>query len=337
MAYLEYTKMDLKLMENFLIEREAHFSNFKTTPEQFATEVFTKLKELNLQIGNINLDLWITNCMIVNCSDKYHDLFKHSTHAHLRELIAKYSDKYHDFFKNDTYWAIIAYIAKCSDKYHYLFKDHKYDNIRYIVAKYSDKYDSQFKYDSYWRIRKLVENREFENGKNINTNFDIDKNGIINSEQLITDILINSEKGIIVPILDKKCLEFFFDNDILKNYDINKITSIHFKYGNFYDQQFPLLICKIKYKLESNKNNKFFVYIEFKAQYLLDIFKDEFKNYCSYLNSWLESEHKNTRGNLKISHLIIFMEKISILDKYLVPKDNLLVYLDKKYSIIQKE
>ena len=336
MSYLGYTKIELKMMENFLIEHEAHFSNFKTTPEQFAAEVFTKLKELNLQIGNINLDLWITKCMILECSDKHHDLFKHSGHAHLREIIAKRSDKYHDFFKNDSYWAIIAHIAKRSDKYHYLFKDHRYNNIRYIVAKYSSKYDSQFKNDSYWRIRKLVENREFENGKNTNDNFDIDKNGIINSEQLIADILKISEKGIILPILDEKCLEFFFDTNNLKDYEINKIVSVHFKYQNYDNEPFPLLLCKIKYKTENNKN-KGFIYAEFKAQYLLDIFKDEFKNYCSYLNSWLESEHKNTRGNLKISQLIIFMEKISILDKYLVPKDNLLVYLDKKYSIIQKE
>ena len=168
MANFEYTKVDLKWLETFLSKYEAHFSNFMSGPEQFATEVFTKLKELNLQIGNIDLDLWITKCMIVECTDKYHDLFKHSEHAHLRELIAKHSDKYHDFFKDDSYWAIVEHIAKRSDKYHHLFKDHKYESVRYIVAKFSNKYDDQFKNDSYWRIRKLVENREFENGKSIN-------------------------------------------------------------------------------------------------------------------------------------------------------------------------
>ena len=333
MANFEYTKVDLKWLETFLSKYEAHFSNFKTTPEQFATEVFTKLKELNLQIGNINLDLWITKCMIVNCSDKYHDLFKHSEHAHLRELIAKHSDKYHDFFKNDSYWAIVAHIAKRSDKYHHLFKDHKMDNIRYIVAKFSDKYDNQFKNDSYWRIRKLVENREFENGKSINSNINITKDGIINIKQLCVDILKVSEKGINLPILDEKCLEFFFDTNILKDYEINKIVSVYFIYKHYDIDPFPLLLCKIIYKTENNKN-KSFVYMELKSQYLLDTFNEEIKNYCNYLNSWLEAEHRKAGGNLKISQMVTFMEKINILDKYLVPKDNLLVYLDEKYNII---
>ena len=331
MSYLGYTKIELKMMENFLIEHEAHFSNFKTTPEQFATEVFTKLKELNLQIGNINLDLWITKCMIVNCSDKYHDLFKYSEHAYLRELIAKRSDKYHDFFKNDRYWAIVAHIAKCSDKYHHLFKDHGNDNIRYIVAKFSGKYDNEFKNDSYWRIRKLVKDREFENGKLINDGFDINKNGIINVKQLITDIL--KKEGIILPILDEKCLEFFFDTNILKDYEINKIVSVYFIYKHYDIDPFPLLLCKIIYKTENNKN-KSFVYRELKSQDLLDTFNEEIKNYCDYLNSWLELEHRKAGKNLKISQMITFMEKINILDKYLVPKDNLLVYLDEKYNII---
>ena len=331
MAHLEYTKADLKWLETFLINNEEHFSNFMTTPEQFATEVFTKLKELNLQIGSIKLDLWIIKCMIVSCSDKYHDLFKYHDHAHLRELIAKHSDKYDDFFKNDRYWAVIAPIAKRSDKYHYLFKDHELDHIRYQIAKISDKYDNQFKNDSYWRIRKLVENREFEKGKLINDTFDIDKNGIINIKQLTTDILKISEKGITLPILDEKCLEFFFDTNILKDYEINKIVSVHFKY--YHNDQFPVLKCRIKYKTENDKN-KYFIYTEIKSQYLLDIFNEEIKNYCDYLNGWLESEYKKAGKNLKISQLVTFMEKINIIDKYLVPKDNLLVYLDEKYSII---
>ena len=335
MANFEYTKVDLKWLETFLSKYEAHFSNFKTTPEQFATEVFTKLKELNLQIGNINLDLWITKCMIVNCSDKYHDLFKHSEHAHLRELIAKHSDKYHDFFKNDSYWAIVAHIAKRSDKYHHLFKDHKMDNIRYIVAKFSDKYDNQFKNDSYWRIRKLVENREFENGKSINSNINITKDGIINIKQLCVDILKVSEKGINLPILDEKCLEFFFDRDTFKNYNIDKINSVQFIY---YEQNnwnpLPVSYYKIKYTSNFNKNTKFLVYTEFKIQKDLDIFNKKIKDYCEYLNNWLELEHRKAGENLKISQMITFIEKINTLDKYLVPKDNLLVYLDEKYSIV---
>ena len=333
MATFEYTKKDLKTLETFLIENEEHFSNFMSGPEQFATEVFTKLKELNLQIGSVKLDLWIIECMIVNCSDKYHDLFKYSEDAYLRELIAKHSDKYHDFFKNDRYWAIVAHIAKRSDKYHHLFKDHGNDNIRYIVAKFSGKYDNEFKNDSYWRIRKLVKDREFENGKLINDGFDINKNGIINIKQLITDILKISKEGIILPILDKKCLEFFFDTNILKDYEINKIVSVYFIYKHYDIDPFPLLLCKIIYKTENNKN-KSFVYMELKSQYLLDTFNEEIKNYCDYLNGWLEAEHRKAGGNLKISQMVTFMEKINILDKYLVPKDNLLVYLDEKYSIV---
>ena len=74
--------------------------------------------------------------------------------------------------------------------------------------------------------------------------------------------------------------------------------------------------------------------MELKSQYLLDIFNEKIRNYCDYLNGWLEAEHRKAGGNLKISQLVTFVERIDILDRYLVSKDNLLIYLDEKYSIV---
>ncbi len=163
-----YTKEDLKNLSMLILENEDYLSNFTSTSELLAEEIYKIVKLDNRFTNSKKWDewyKWIVKIMIVKCSDKYHDIFKHSEHAHLRELIAKSSDKYHDYFKNDNYHEILEYIAKKSDKYHDHFKNSEYDSVRYIVAKYSNKYDDYFKNDQYWRIQKILNSRKIENKK----------------------------------------------------------------------------------------------------------------------------------------------------------------------------
>lgn len=158
----KYTKSDLKNLKLFILKNENYLSNFISDSEILADEIYKKIQTDELLHNFKNYSKWIIKIMIVKCSDIYHEIFKCSDYAYLRELIVKYSNKYDDYFSNDDSCQILKYLAKKSDKYHDKFKNSKYASVRFSVAKYSDKYDDHFKNDPYWKIRKLVNSRNLK-------------------------------------------------------------------------------------------------------------------------------------------------------------------------------
>ena len=160
---------------------------------------------------------------------------------------------------------------------------------------------------------------------------------IIKIEELCIDA-IKDTRCIILPILDKKCLSFFFDWDdmLLRDGTFNRISNLIFTYIEAREPRLcPTISCKIKYdNFEMNQCNNYFLYDEFISAEDSNHYLERIKNYCEYINSWLEINHKQAGGNLSFKQLFWFLEKIGPLDKYLIPKEDIVAYLDEKYSII---
>ena len=160
---------------------------------------------------------------------------------------------------------------------------------------------------------------------------------IIKIEELCIDA-IKHRNVINLPILDKKCLSFFFDEDdiLFRDTNFNRINSVLFSYINTREpSQCPTISCKISYNnIELNHRNDYFLYDEFVSAEDSNNFLERIKNYCDYINSWLEINHKQAGGNLSFKQLFWFMEKVGLLNKYLISKEDIVAYLDEKYSII---
>ena len=160
---------------------------------------------------------------------------------------------------------------------------------------------------------------------------------IVKTEILCTDA-IKHKHTIVLPILDKKCLSFFFEEDdiLFKDENFNKIVSVFFSYIDAREPNlYPVVDCKIKYNnLTSDVQSNYFIYDEFDFAESSNYYLERIKNYCEYVNGWLEINHLQAGGNLNFKQLFWFLEKVGLLNKYLVPKEDIVAYLDENYSIV---
>lgn len=166
------------------------------------------------------------------------------------------------------------------------------------------------------------------------------KNNIFKVEKLNRNAL-QYGPTIILPILDEKCLSFFFseDDELLKGKKIDSITGLLFNYIEVGAKECRTLTPMIRCKIDNDSSLFYFdndciIYKELICLDDSNLYLERLKNYCEYISGWLEHESKKRDGNLKLKDIFWFLKKIKSLQKYLIPEEDIIDYLSERYTLV---